>query len=80
MKTWCTLPTAEEDRRNRLEYCRIQIVKLAEPHLDELRTIINYIPQHGDKADSCQKMALLQALGELENTFNGLEAGDMDSV
>jgi predicted Zn-ribbon and HTH transcriptional regulator len=48
-----------------------------ESHIEQLQTLIERLPQKGDKQEDCQRVCLQQRLNELESAINGTEAEDL---
>lgn len=56
-----------------------EIQDAAQDLLGQIETLINErIPQKGDISDDCQHVTLINALGDLESAFNGLDRSDLE--
>lgn len=56
-----------------------EIQNAAQDLLEQIETLIKQrIPQKGDIADDCQHVILINALGDLESAFNGLDRSDLE--
>ena len=54
-----------------------EIQDAAQDLLGQIETLINErIPQKDDISDDCQHVTLINALGDLESAFNGLDRSD----
>ncbi len=45
--------------------------------IEEMDDLISMLPSKGDVESECQRLCLLNRLGELEHAFNGLEESDL---
>ena len=46
---------------------------------EAMESMVRMLPQHGDTADTCQRMALINALSKVDHTINGLSESDLEN-